>query len=184
MDSQKALESRGAVAPTAGEPAMLEPEAIIEQLRALTRQIPKFGHLPGSTRRLLRGAANANPAFVQAALATVGASQVVQDAVGRTPEELRQESELADRWSAVEVEARALLEGVAAANLARRHRVALAALKTYSISRQLVRGDEHSDLLPHVAEMRRLNRFGRSRRKAEQPAAPAPGPAPVPQFLL
>ena len=60
------------------------------------------------------------------------------------------------RWSAVEDELRAMLQGVAAANLSRRHRVGLITLQTYSISRQLVRNKAHADLLPHVDGMRRL----------------------------
>jgi hypothetical protein len=57
----------------------------------------------------------------------------------------------------------------------RRHRVGLASLQSYNISRQLVRHQDHSDLLPHVHEMKRLNRFGRRRRNA---SSPAPEPAP------
>ena len=61
-------------------------------------------------------------------------------------------------------------------------RIGLTALKTYAISRQLVRDAEVPDLLPHVKEMQRLNKFGRVRRKAAQPpeappATPPAGPA-------
>jgi len=158
---------------------MLEPEALIEQLKALARQIPEFGHLPLPTRRSLSAASGANSAFVQAAIAAVGKSDVVQKAVGRTADELRVEADAADRWSAVEAEARSLLQGIAAANLTRRHRVGLAALQAYSISRQLVRQDAHSDLLPHVTDMKRLNRFGHRRARKT-----APAPAPAPQSVL
>jgi len=161
------------------EPVLLEPEAMIEQLRALSRQIPQFGALPGTAKRTMHQTSKAAPAFVQAALAVVGVSDVVKNAVGRSMDELRQESELADRWTAVEAEARALLEGIASANLARRHRVGMAALKTYNISRQLIRGDENSHLLPHVAEMKRLNRFGRRRRSKPDAAPQQPAPQPL-----
>ena len=160
---------------------MLEPQAIIEQLRALARQIPEFGHLPQTRKRALSSASGADPAFVQSAIAAVGKSQIVQEAVGRSADALRAEVETADRWSAVEAEARSLLQGIAAANLARRHRVGLAALQAYSISRQLVRQDTHSELLPHVTDMKRLNRFGH--RRVRKPA-PAPAPQPAPQSVL
>ena len=163
---------------------MLEPEAIIEQLRALARQIPEFGHLPLPTRRSLSAASNANAAFVQAAIAAVSKSDVVQQAVGRNADALRLEADTADRWSAVEAEARSLLQGIAAANLARRHRVGLAALQAYSISRQLVRQDAHSELLPHVTDMKRLNRFGHRRVRKSAPTTPLPPPLPVPQIVL
>ena len=182
MKINEALDPGGNTASAEVEPVMLGPDAIIGQLRALIRQIPEFGHLPQATRAELQGAVRADPRFVQAAINAVGASDVVQHAVGRSPDELRLETDAAERWTAVEAEARALLEGVAAANLTRRHRVALAALQAYSISRQLVRQDAHSDLLPHVAEMRRLNRFGRRRAQKADPA-PQPAPAPPPIVL-
>ena len=72
----------------------------------------------------------------------------------------------ADRWTAVEDELRAMLNGVAAANLVRRHRIGLTALQTYNICRQLVRQKEHAALLPPVQGMKRLNKFGKKHAKA------------------
>lgn len=157
----------------------LEPEAIVEQLRALRSQIPNFGPLPVGRSRVLRIIANANPQFLQAAINTAGASPAIRGAVG-DPEDLRREMELAGRWSAVEDELRTLLEGVAAANLTRRHRVALAGLRAYHIGRQLVRNEENGGLLPHVAEMRRHNHFGRRKAKPDEPQQ-QPAPTPPPQ---
>jgi len=37
-----------------------------------------------------------------------------------------------------------------------------------------------ANLLPHVALMRKTNRFGRSRKAQPQTPAPAPNPAPAP----
>lgn len=42
----------------------------------------------------------------------------------------------------------------------------LAALQTYQICQQLVRGGKNAHLAAHLVEMKRLNKFGRSRRKA------------------
>jgi len=94
----------------------------------------------------------------------VGASEVVNTAVGRSAGDLRQENDEAGHWTAVEDELRSMLKGVVAANLLRRHRVGLASLQAYNISRQLLRQKEHADLLPHVDRLRRLNRFGRKRK--------------------
>jgi hypothetical protein len=74
--------------------------------------------------------------------------------IGRTAEELRQETEEEARWTAVEDELRTTLSGVAAANLVRRHRIGLRALQTYNTAQQLVRSKEHAYLLPFVAEMK------------------------------
>lgn len=168
---------------TAGaqEPAAVTPDAIIEQLRAIRQQIPEYTQLAIPDAKAIRRVAHINSDFIDAAINAVGASEVVQTAVGRTNENLRDENEEAGRWTAVEDELRAMLKGVVAANLVRRHRVGLAALQTYNISRQLIRQKEHADLLPHVQGMKRLSKFGRRRKIAQPPSEPQPQPAPPPQ---
>jgi hypothetical protein len=160
----------------------LEPEAIVEQLRALRLQIPDYHQLQVTDARSLRRVAHVAGDFIQATINTAGASPQVQTVLGKTPAELRQEDGDAGRWTAVEDELRAMLKGVAAANLTRRHRIGLTALQTYGIARQLVRQKENANLLPHVQEMKRLNTFGRSRRKTPPPAPAesSPGPLPIP----
>ena len=162
----------------AQEPAGVTPESIIEQLRALRQQIPEYTQLPIPDAKAIRRVAHMNSDFIDAAINAVGASEIMQTAVGHTHTDLRQENDQAGRWTAVEDELRAMLKGVAAANLIRRHRVGLAALQAYSISRQLVRQKEHADLLPHVQGMKRLSKFGH-KRKVVQPS-PEPQPAPQP----
>jgi len=110
---------------------------------------------------------------------TVGTSKPIAAAISTDHAVLISEREDAARWSAVEDELGTLLAGVAAANLGRRHRIGLAALQIYSISRQLVRRKENADLLPHVDNMRRANLFGRRRPAAPDPKAPAPVSPPV-----
>jgi hypothetical protein len=46
------------------------------------------------------------------------------------------------------------------------------------MTKQLVRVPEQDALNPHLAEMRRFNRFGKGRRNAGQQPVPAPSPAP------
>lgn len=161
----------------AASDTLITPEAMVEQLRALRLQIPEYTQLPNADAATMRRAANIDANFVQATINAIGASPSVQSALGRTPEALRQESEDAARWTAVEDELRAMLKGVIATNLTRRHRIGLTALQTYSISRQLIRQQQHADLLPHVQEMKRLNRIGRRRKPA---VAPQPAPQPTP----
>jgi hypothetical protein len=155
------------------------PEAIVEQLRSLRVQIPDYVQLPVPSGRSIRTTAHVNSDFVQATINAAGASLILQTALGKTPDVLRQEAEEAARYTVLEDELKAMLKGVASANLIRRHRVGIQALQTYSISRQLVRTQGNADLLPHVAEMKRLNRMGR-KRKAAQPQTPAPQPTPTP----
>jgi len=153
------------------------PEALVEQFRAVRRQIPDYMQLTRSSIAFLTRAASVDPAFVHATINTAGACRTMESALGRTAAELRQESDDIGRWSAVEDELKALLKGLQAANLIRRHRVGRTALQTYNISRQLTRQPEHADLLPHIAEMKRLNRFGR--RPKAKPEAPSPDVPPT-----
>jgi predicted RNA-binding Zn ribbon-like protein len=164
------------------KPQPISPEELVEALRALRQRIPEYVQLPIGDAKSARTAANLNAEFKLAAINAVGASEPVSRAVGFTAAELLQTHADAGRWSAVVDELRAMLQGVVAANLTRRHRVGLASLQTYNITRQLVRHEDHSDLLPHLQEMKRLNRFGRRRHNAPAaaPHAPAPMPVPVP----
>ena len=139
--------------------------------------MPDYGPLDLSTKLSLRAVSAANPQFVQATINTVGASKNMESMIGKTAEELRLETEDAARWTEVEDELEATLSGVAAANLVRRHRIGLRALQTYNMARQLVRSKEHAHLLPYVAEMKRLNRFGKKR--PVKATAPVTAPPPV-----
>jgi hypothetical protein len=155
------------------------PEEIVELFRVIREHIPDYGPMSESDMVQLRGAAYLDSLFVQASINTVGASPNVEHMIGRSSEELRQETQEEARWTAVEDELRVTLKGVAAANLVRRHRIGLAALQTYNVARQLVRSKEHAHLIPHVAEMKRLNRFGkkhpsRTSTAPQQTADPSP----------
>jgi hypothetical protein len=159
------------------------PADMVEFFRATREHIPQFGPLQPIERLELRAASVTDPLFVQASINTVGASRNIESLVGRSTVDLRRETDDAAQWTAVEDELRATLEGVAAANLVRRHRIGLTALQTYNTARQLVRSKEHAHLLPHVAEMKRLNRFGKKRavKAPVTPTAPATVPPVPPQ---
>jgi len=171
MENESSTKATEASAVTEA-PAQLEPEAIVELLRGLRGQIPEYGHLPVSRTRGLHRVSRADAPFIQAAINAVGASEAMRQALGKSADDLRVDIDQASRWSAVEDELRALLQGVSTANLTRRYRIGLSGLQVYNIGRQLVRTEQHSDLLPHVAEMRRFNRFGRKRKVAEPQAPP------------
>ena len=178
MSSNNAVQTN--VAAAAQDPAVT-PEAIVEQLRVMRGQIPEFVQLPAADSKSIQTVASVHPVFAQAAINAIGASPLVLSVVGRTPEDLQQERETAARWSKVEDELKSMLQGVSSANLTRRHRIGEAALLTYSLSKSLVRSPEHSALLPHLALMRRANRFGRAHKPATQPQTPAPVPVPKTQ---
>jgi len=159
------------------------PEQVVEQLRILRQHIPDFGPLAVPDAASLRRVAHVNDDLVQAATNTVGTSPYLSAAVGKEAPSMREERIDVGRWRTVEDELRTMYKGVASANLSRRYRLGLTTLQTYLIARQLVRQREHAHLLPHVDEMRRVAKFGNRKRRPQspdQPATPAPVPAPAP----
>ena len=158
--------------------AGLNPEAVVEQLRALQQQIPQI-ELPPAKRNALR-AAQVNPELTVAAINAIGASESLQGTIGSKPEELLEEQSEINRWTAVETELRVMLRRVSSTILVRRHRLGLAALRTSNIGRQLVRNGEHETLQTHVEGMKRMRKF--VRRLSKAPAGPpVTQPQPEPQ---
>lgn len=166
-----------AVAADGTEP--LTPEQIVEQLRILRQHIPDYGPLSPEDMQVRRRAAHVHVDLIHAATNSVGASQFLAGAIGKEADDLRVEQTDVTRWSAVEHELQKMYKGVAAANLSRRYRLGITSLQAYSIARQLVRQNEHAELLPHVEAMRRASKFGRRRRvQAPEPASGAPASKP------
>ena len=123
VKKSSAVTAAGAI--SGNEPPMLTPEEVIEQVRAMRDLIPECVPLPKEqkTQRLNR-LARLDPAVVREAINAVGTSNLVQNAIGNTPEELIGAENEMSRWSLAENELRALLEGVSAANLVRRQQLA------------------------------------------------------------
>jgi hypothetical protein len=152
----------------------ITPEEVLAQLRALRSQIPDYTQDPGQPAGSLARVAKVDPFFVDAATAAIGVSEPLQQALATTPQQCIEEANDANRWAQVEEEVAALHLGIRNANLLRRHRIAVRSLRAYQMSKQFVRVDGNDDLRPHLNDMRKLNRFGKSRRK------PVPSPVPVP----
>jgi hypothetical protein len=163
------------------DPPMLSHQEALEQLRVFRERMPEFVQLPNDRAlKAMRRKAGVNIDFAREAINAVGTSPVVQGAIGNTQEELLHAEDELNRWTTVEAELRAVVRGVAAANLIRRYRLAQVALQTYNVSRELVRQEEHADLLPHVESMSRLPKFNRRRKAtAAKPADPTKVPQPV-----
>lgn len=179
MSDTKSIDTKSILTPPAAAEAtavVLSPEEIVQQLRLLRPQMSLLEPEPARSA-MRRRLAHVHPEFVLAAINAAGVSEVVQNALGRTDEDLRQESDSNARWTAVADELRSLLQSVLMANTVRRQRLGLAALQTYQICVQLAREEGHATRLnTHIAEMKRLNRFGRTNRKPAAPAQPAPLP--------
>jgi hypothetical protein len=158
----------------------LEPEAVVEQLRAVRAQLGDATPLTQSERQLLRRRTKTSNPVLQASINMIGAHEQVSLAVAQPADGVRRLYDAANRWTAVEDELRALYEGVAGANLVRRQRIALVAAQAYQIGAQLARDPANAVLLPHVEEIKRLKRSARRRKTGEAAQPPATPGSPKP----
>jgi hypothetical protein len=160
-------------------PAALEPEAVVELLRAVRAQLGEVTPLTKSERRLLlRQAKTTNP-VLQASINMIGAHDQVSLAVAQPADGVRRLYDEANRWTAVEDELQALLEGVAGTNLVRLQRIALIVGQAYNIGTQLARDPANAMLRPHVEEIKRLKRSTRRRKAGQATQPPPPAPSDV-----
>jgi hypothetical protein len=168
--------STQAAATATAEVQPISPQELMDTIRTLKVRIPDYGQLPQSSRKAVQTIVHIHPQFKAAAIGGVAASPAIATAVGHTAGELNAMDADAEAWDNTIDEVKGLLKGLIAANLRRRHRVGLAALQSYSITRQLVRHEAHSELLANYDEMKRTSRLRRRRRDA----APNPGPVAPP----
>jgi hypothetical protein len=84
---------------------------------------------------------------------------------------VRRLSDEANRWLVAEAELRAMLNGVAGANLIRRQRIALIAGQAFNIGTQLARDPANAVLVPHLEEVKRLKSIKRRKHSAPAPDA-------------
>lgn len=153
------------------EAETIDPHELLEALESYEQRIPHFRQLTNEEIIAMRKAATLDPDWVMKAIAALGASATAQGVVGTTAEDLHVELRAVTEWHAVEARLYALLKGVTAANLIRRHRIGQKALQIYGITRLLVRQPEHAALFPFVEELQQMNKLGKRKKK---PAAPPP----------
>ena len=148
----------------------LTPEAVIEHLRDLRAQIGEVTPLTPAQRRVLNNRPRTPIPVLQASINVIGASEQISFVVGQQAEHVRRMHEEVTRWTAVEDEMRAMLSGIAGANLIRRQRVELVAAQAAGIGKQLARDPANAVLVPHVEEVRRLRKRSRKAVPVEPPA--------------
>jgi len=148
--------------------AVLTPEQFIEQFTALVAQIGPVAPLTPEQRRMLKARARVPQEVVEASINVIGAAESISQVVGIPAAEVRQIVDEASRWSAVESVLRTTLNGVAGANLVRRHRIALVTGVAYNIGRQLARVPDYTDLVPQVQEVKRLRKLTSRKKRGSQ----------------
>src|SRR5947199_4532261 len=117
----------------------IDPEELVAELRRLRARIPHYGQLTTQERRSMMRVAYLDPEFVDSGINAFGAYPLAKEVAGWTADELRDEYGASGRWTAVEDELTAMLQGVTAANLRRRFHIGTAVLKIYVILKRLVK---------------------------------------------
>lgn len=142
------------------------PEQLAEQLRTMRDLIPDAVLLTPEQRRVVRNRAKLTLEIAQVQINTIEVSPLVQQAVGQPAEEARAILSDTIRWSAVEDAAKALLNGIVSANLARRQKLAFIGGQAYKVASSLAGDPGHSEVVQHVVEVRRLKRLARRKKTA------------------
>ena len=154
-------------------PAPVDPEMLVRGLRYLQARIPELEQLSVPEERSLLRAAHLPAEFVEIGIQTAEAWNEPKVLVGWTGEELRREAAQVQQWDAVERELRVLLEGIASANLRRRHRIGSTVLRIY----HLLRAGGRPHLRPYLDEMKRAYMRKRSQPRKRK-VAPEPDTPP------
>jgi hypothetical protein len=136
-----------------------------ETLEKVQERIDGFRPLTKEEIIAIRKASSLDPDWIGEAVGTLGASETLQHTIGATPDDLL--AEIADEreWDLVEKRLYTLLKGVAATNLARRHRIGVKALQIYGIARHLIRQPDQHHLIPFVERLQQMNKLGKRKKK-------------------
>ena len=172
--NQNHVVQKSTAADTPQTPA-LTPEAIVEQLRAISNEVPEATPMTTDQRSMLRnqGRTAKNGEILQTTISLVGTTDVISNAVGHDADGVRQLCDDWNRWSVVEDELRALLNGVSSANLGRRQQLAAIADTAYGVGSKLARYPGHAAVVPHVAEIKRLRNVANRKKAPTTPQSPA-----------
>jgi hypothetical protein len=157
-------------------PSLAEPEMLVKGLRYLQQRIPEFTHLSVQEKRSHARAANLDPEFIENGLHAASVWPHTKFVVKRSAEELRQELEETREWDEVIREMRALIDGIEAANVKRKHRLGTAILQIYRLLGTYFRArsrPEDAYLRPYYENMKRAylrTQQFRRRKTKEEPA--------------
>jgi hypothetical protein len=168
MSTNELPDSGGPAADTPQPDSMLTPEEVVAQLRMLRSRMA-VTPMTARQRKAVRDRTRLQDSVVQGSINVIGSLDRVEQALGQPADAVRQLLDETNRWTAVEDELRALLNGVVGENLVRRQTAALLASQAYGVGKSLARDPENSVLIPHLQEIKRLKRIARRKK-----AAPAP----------
>lgn len=162
-------------------PHAVEAKVLLEKIRALRAEIPRFTTAAPQDGRTLSARTAVPDNFMESASVLVQTSARMADAVGTDATTLRDSYAYAIAYEPVVQELAALTKFVAQSIRVHRGEAAAAALDVYAIARRLSKQKNGAELLPHVEDMGR--KLKKRTRKANSNPAPAPddSSAPLPK---
>jgi hypothetical protein len=146
----------------------LDPDTVIEQLRAIRDQLPAIAPMTAAQRKVIRDSGRLSEEIVWESLSLIDNSTTIANSLGREAEDVRELINERDRWMGVVGVVKALLNGIEGANLIRRHTIATVAWRAYLLASQLAKNPEHAILLPTIEEIKRLKSYERRKPKAAE----------------
>jgi hypothetical protein len=144
-----------------------DPEELVQRVRAIHDEIPGFTHLDLAKARSLVASTAVSPEFLGIILSAMSASPTLAANAGMEPDEIRWAAAFRSRYAALIDEAAALDRGLRTTAAIWTNLAGTTALQIYHIAQELIRQKEHADLIPYVAEMKRLNKRGKRPKKKE-----------------
>jgi hypothetical protein len=180
MTNKTAVTSSTTSSNTAGtdpQPAVVTPEQVVEQLRAVRASLGELTSLTHAERKRLSRDMNPSIDVLHAQINMIGAADEVAAAIGVPAGEVKALADNSGSWTAVEDELRVMLTAVESRNLVKRRELHDLTSRATNIGAQLARDPEHAAVLgTHIQEIRRLKRLGRRKKpaKPQTPGNPAP----------
>lgn len=144
----------------------LEPEALIEQLRAIHDQLPATAPMTAEQRKVFRDSGRLSDEIVHESLSLIDNSPTIASSLGQEAKDVLELIHERDHWMGVVGVLKALLNGIEGANLIRRHTIATIAWRAYLLAQQLAKSPEHAILLPSIEEIKRLKSYERRKPRA------------------
>lgn len=157
------------------------PEEVVQQLRDVRDQIvDEVTPMTPAQRRDLRDRTKRTRQSIVSAVSAIGMSEKVSTVIGKSPADVNDLINATDRWSAVEDDLMAFLNGISSANLMRKYQLGLIADQVFAVTKQLIRSPENAHLRTIFNDMKRLRNLERAKKrtpKSQDPPATPEGAA-------
>ena len=154
--------------PIVSSPHTERAKALVEKIRALREEIPRFTAEGPRDARTLAAAASVNESFVESASASLPKSTMLANAPNAAT--LRDSFAFAVAFETAVTEANAFARAMGHTVRAAKAAAGASALDIYAFAQRLAKRKDGAELVPHVEDMRR--KLKRGRRKATSEPAP------------